>query len=78
MKLSELIAEYGDDNIIFQNLDTDMISMDKRKNYYEIKFGTKEGFNQDLSGTNKRALIVWMDRDKTQEILDKNKGKQDE
>lgn len=48
MTLSELIKEYGDDNIIFQNLDTDMISMDKRKNYYEIKFGTKEGFNQDL------------------------------
>ena len=42
---------------------------------HEIKFGTKEGFNQDLSGTSKRALIVWMDRDKTQEILDKNKGK---
>ena len=41
MKLSELIAEYGDDNIIFQNLDTDMISMDKRKKHYEIKFGTE-------------------------------------
>lgn len=73
MKLSELIAAYGDDNITFQNLDTDMISMDKRKKHYEIKFGTQEGFNKDFSGTNKRALIVWMDRDKTQEILDKIK-----
>ncbi len=31
MKLSELIEKYGDDKVIFQNLDNDMLSMDKKK-----------------------------------------------
>ncbi len=73
MKLSELIAEYGDENVIFQNLDKDLISMDKRKKHYEIKFGTQESFNSDFSGTKKLALIVWLDRDKVNEIMKKEK-----
>lgn len=73
MKLSELIEKHGDDKIIFQNLDNDMLSMDKKKNHYEIKFGTKEGFNRDFSGTEKMALVVWMDREKVKEIMELNK-----
>ncbi len=73
MKLSELIEKYGDDKVIFQNLDNDMLSMDKKKNHYEIKFGTKEIFNRDFSGTDKMALVVWMDRDKVKEIMEQNK-----
>ena len=75
MKLSELIEKYGDDKVIFQNLDNDMLSMDKKKNHYEIKFGTKEIFNRDFSGTDKMALVVWMDRDKVKEIMEQNKWK---
>lgn len=73
MKLSELIEKYGDDKVIFQNLDNAMLSMNKKKNHYEIKFGTKEGFNRDFSGTDKMALVVWMDRDKVKEIMEQNK-----
>lgn len=73
MKLSELIEKHGDDKIIFQNLDNDMLSMNKKKNHYEIKFGTKEGFNRDFSGTEKMALVVWMDREKVKEIMELNK-----
>ena len=73
MKLSELIEKYGDDKVIFQNLDNDMLSMDKKKNHYEIKFGTKEIFNRDFSSTDKMALVVWMDRDKVKEIMEQNK-----
>lgn len=73
MKLSELIEKYGDDKVIFQNLDNDMLSMDKKKNHYEIKFGTKEIFNRDFSETDKMALVVWMDRDKVKEIMEQNK-----
>lgn len=43
------------------------------KNFNDLKFGTKEGFNRDFSGTDKMALVVWMDRKKLKEIMESKK-----
>lgn len=73
MKLSELIAAYGDDKVQFQNLDqcaTDL-NMDKRGTV--ITFGTDQRLN--LKGSEKLGLVVWLDRDRVAEITalkDKN------
>lgn len=67
MKLSELIAKYGDENIQFQPLDKCVIEMNVTKKGTTAKFGTEETF--DLKGFKKMGLIVWMDRDKVAEIL---------
>lgn len=68
MKLSELIAKYGDDNVQFQNLDSCAIDLK-----YDIKTGTKITFGTNtqigLDGTKELGLIVWLDREKVKEIL---------
>lgn len=75
MKLSELIAAYGDDKVQFQNLDqcaTDL-TMDKRGTV--ITFGTDQRLN--LKGSEKLGLVVWLDRDRVAEITalkDKTNG----
>lgn len=66
MKLSELIEEYGDENVRFQMLDTDGLDYRRKKNHNEITFGTSEGFN--IKGTEKMCLIIWLDRDRVKEI----------
>lgn len=68
MKLSELIAKYGDDKVKFQNLDSCAIDLK-----YDIKTGTKITFGTEtpigLDGTKELGLVVWFDRDKVKEIL---------
>lgn len=62
MKLSELIARIGDDNVEFQNLDGSLISVDfKAKSGTKITFGTS--MTADFDGTTKLGLVVWLDRD---------------
>jgi len=79
MKLSELIAAYGDDKIKFQNLDECAIDMNwSAKNGTTIKFGTSENLDlhstKDCSfiscqGTEKLGLVVWFDRDELKQII---------
>lgn len=62
MKLSELIAAVGDDNVQFQNLDRDAQSLD-----WTAKSGTRVTFHTGVgistNGTDKLGLVVWLDRD---------------
>jgi hypothetical protein len=62
MKLSELIAAVGDDNVAFQNLDQCASSLN-----YTATSGTKITFltseTTTLTGTVKLGLVVWLDRD---------------
>lgn len=72
MKLSELIAAYGDDKVQFQNLDQSLINLNMRNGVSKITFGTEQPVN--LDGTDKLGLVVWLDRDRVKEIttLEKN------
>lgn len=62
MKLSQLIAACGDDNVQFQNLDQCASDLNyTAKSGTKITFGTEEPI--DLKGTRKLGLVVWLDRD---------------
>jgi len=62
MKLSELIATIGDENVIFQNLDNDIVRLSTKQNgTSEITFGTKAATT--LNGTAKLGLVIWLDRE---------------
>lgn len=68
MKLSELIAKYGDDKVQFQNLDSCAIDLNyDHKKGTRITFGTDQPLN--LDGTKQLGLVVWFDRDKVKEII---------
>ncbi len=69
MKLSELLASYGDNNYVFQNLDNDIIQLDDKKKHREYKFGSFETFGYE--GTQKLGLVVWLDREKVKDIIAK-------
>lgn len=74
MKMSELIAEYGDENIKFQNLDECGIDLK-----YDHKKGTRVTFGTDtpltLEGTKDLGLVIWFDREKVKEIIEFSKKK---
>ena len=72
MKLSELIAEYGDDDVQFQKLDdcTDTLTMSKLGT--KAKFVTPQTFGFD--GFDKFGMIVWFDRERLKAILEKAKA----
>jgi len=67
MKLSELIAAYGDDKVEFQNLDQCSTDLNMGKNGTKITFGTEQRLN--LEGPEKLGLIVWLDRKRVAEIV---------
>jgi len=70
MKMSELIAEIGDDNIGIQNLDTCNIDINwDHKKGTVIKFGSEEPV--DFNGTRRLGIIVWLDRDAVKKALAK-------
>ncbi len=71
MKLSELIAAYGDDVVQFQNLDQCISSFTQNKGHAKITFGTEQPCGID--GTDKLGLVVWLDRKRVQEIIAANK-----
>ena len=67
MKLSELIAAYGDDKVQFQNLDHSTETLNMNKGVTKITFGTEQPVG--LNGTEKLGLVVWLDRERVAEIL---------
>lgn len=68
MKMSELIARYGDDRVEFQNLDQCAINLDwGKKAGTKITFGTEQTIN--LKGTDKLGLVLWFDRKAVDEIV---------
>ena len=74
MKLSELIAAYGDDKVQFQNLDHCAKTLD-----YHHKKGTTITFGTDVNlhpreGTEKLGLVIWLDRDEVKRILAQGEG----
>ncbi len=72
MKLSELIAAYGDDKVQFQNLDQSIITLNMNKGVTKVTFGTEQPINID--GTDKLGLVVWMDRKRVAEIVATSKA----
>lgn len=72
LKLSELIAAYGDDKVQFQNLDqcADNLKMNGGGTT-KITFGTEQRLH--LDGTVKLGLVVWLDRDRVKEIISASK-----
>lgn len=73
MKLSELIAVYGDDKVQFQNLDQSIINLNMNSGISKITFGTEQPVN--LDGPDKLGLVVWLDRDRVKEIVAAEKSK---
>lgn len=68
LKLSELIAQYGDDAVQFQNLDECSINLDySHKSGTKITFGTEQPIS--LDGTQKLGLVVWLDRERVKKIV---------
>lgn len=69
MNLSELIAAYGDDKVMLQNLDQAATSLNMNKRGSTITFKTEQRI--DLNGTVHLGLVVWLDRARAAEILDR-------
>ena len=69
MKLSELIAAYGDDKIEFQNLDDAADKLNMNGKHTTITFGTPQRLG--LNGTEKLGLVVWLDRARVKELIKK-------
>lgn len=67
MKLSELIAAYGDDKVQFQNLDLHATALNMSQGVTKITFGTEQPLTPD--GTVQLGLVVWLDRDRVKEIV---------
>ena len=71
LKLSELIAAYGDDKVECQKLDDCVENFNLTKHGTKATFGTSVGF--DLNGFTKLGLIVWLDRERVAEIVAQSK-----
>lgn len=67
MKLSELILKYGDENVVMQNLDECIDSLNMSDGITRITFGTPMVSN--LQGTEKLGVVLWLDRDRVNEII---------
>lgn len=67
MKLSELIAHVGDDNIQVQGLGTSLVSAKVKTTDAEITFATDRDKGMALAGFGEathRCMIVWLPIDK--------------
>lgn len=72
MKLSELIVEYGDDKVQFQALDKCASQIDfNHKKGVTIKVHTDQRIG--MNGMEKFGLILWFDRDRMANIIEKTK-----
>ena len=67
MRLSELIAAYGDDKVEFQNLDQCADSLNMNKGVTRIMFGTPQPITPN--GTTKLGLVVWLDRERVADLI---------
>jgi hypothetical protein len=74
MKLSELIAAYGDGNVKLQLLDdcADTLNFTAKKET-RITFGAP--VSRGPNGLSELGLVVWMDRKRVEEIIDANTNK---
>lgn len=72
IKLSELIAAYGDDKVQFQSLDQCAETLNMNKGVTKITFGTEQPIN--LDGMERLGLVVWFDREKIAEIIEASKA----
>jgi len=70
VKLSELIAAYGDDKVQLQNLDQCADKLNMNKGVTKITFGTEQPLTMD--GPEKLGLVVWLDRKRVAEIVASN------
>lgn len=76
MKLSELIAAYGDQNVEWQPLDSCMVSAQMKGGIRShITFGTEQALNPVTGKTDKLAMIVWLDRDIVARLLAEAKAR---
>jgi hypothetical protein len=73
LKLSELIAAYGDDKVQWQNLDHCLDNLKMNNGVSKITFGTEQPIT--LDGTEKLGLVVWLDRKRVAEIVAKSKDR---
>ena len=67
MKLSELIAHVGDDNIQVQGLSSSLVRAQVKKNDGEVTFATEREKVAALAGLGEethRCMIVWFPIDK--------------
>lgn len=74
MKISELIAAVGDENVRFQNLNNDAWGIDKTSKGTKITFYTDGVQAEEFlagSGTTKNiGLVVWLPRDKVNAAME--------
>lgn len=75
LKMSELIASYGDDKVQFQNLDQciDTLDWNGKTGVTKIRFGAEQPIN--ANGTAKLGLVIWLDRKRVAEIVAQSKTK---
>lgn len=75
MKLSELIAAVGDENVGLQNLDqsADSLNWSAKKNLTRVTFHTEQALtpNGPGNGLPKLGLVVWLDRQAVADALAK-------
>ena len=78
MKLSELIAAIGDDNVQIQSLDqcADSLDWSAKKGVTKVTFGTEQALvmNGAGNGLPKLGLVVWLPRDAVEAALAKARG----
>lgn len=67
VKLSELIAAYGDDQVQFQNLDQCAERISASKGVTKVAFATEQTVNP--TGTDKLGVVIWLDRDRVNRII---------
>lgn len=75
LKMSDLILAIGDENVVFQNLDSCATSLNyTAKSGSKITFGTEEPITP--SGTKRLGLILWLDRDAVAKAVAASKASQ--
>lgn len=72
MKLSDLIAKYGDERVHFQNLDLDADNLQMSNGITKITFGTTQPLNPQ--GTDMLGLVVWLDRGEVKRLIAEEKA----
>ncbi len=75
LTLTQLLGKIGDDNITYQNLDTDFVEFKDGKRGAKITFATGEkidGARAMLGAgpTQKMGLIIWLDRDHVANVME--------
>lgn len=72
MKLSELLAAYGDSDVRFQKLDDCATNLSMNKNGTKATFMTPETFGYE--GFDKLGLVIWLDRERAAKIIESAKA----